>query len=196
MVPNPITGDELARDASTVPIVSAHAVAADELRTLTTPFGVVEVYKSDPAYIIALAGPYVIQILLQQTLTSVSVLRRAIADLCTRNDKIGFVAIFEPDAKLAFATDVRESVNALVRRYSPRFSGAALIYEKHGFHATAIRSVVTAINIASRAQHPNRVFSDLREGVSWVSRLTAAEPTPAGLVYIVQTLRQLQRIDR
>jgi hypothetical protein len=72
--------------------------------------------------------------------------------------------------------------SAAIRRVSPG-----------PFHATAIRSLVTAINVASRAQHPNRVFSDLREGLSWVSRLTAAEPTPAGLVHIVQTLRQLQR---
>jgi hypothetical protein len=183
----------LARDASTLPLSSAQAVAADEIRTLTTPFGVVEVYKCDRVYIIAVAGPYVIQIIEQQTLTSVSVLRRAIADLCTRNDQVGFVGIFEPNAKLALTPDVREGVNALIRRYSPRFSGAALIYEKQGFQATAIRSLVTAVNIASRAQHPNRVFSDLREGMSWVSRLTAAEPTPAGLVQIVQTLRQLQK---
>ena len=150
-------------------------------------------YSRDRGYVIAVAGPYLIQIVLQQTPTSVSVLGRALVDLCTRNDKIGFAGVFEPDAKLAFAADVKESLNALIRRYSPRFSGAALVYEKQGFHATAIRSVVTAINVASRAQHPNRVFSDLREGMSWVCKLTAAEPTAAGLVHIVQTLRQLLR---
>jgi hypothetical protein len=181
------------RNASTLPVASARAVAAQDLRTLTTPFGVVEVYSRDREYVIAVTGPYVIQVLLQQTPTSVSVLRRALTDLCTRHDKIGFLGIFEPNAQLTLSPDVRESVNALIRRYSPRFSGAALVYEKQGFHATAMRSLVTAVNVASRAQHPNRVFSDLREGVSWMCKLTAAEPTPAGLVHIVQVLRQSLR---
>jgi hypothetical protein len=154
---------------------------------------VVEVYSRDRAYVIAVAGPYVIQILLQQTPTSVSVLTRALADLCTRHEKIGFVGIFEPEANLALSPDVREGVNALIRRYSPRFSAAAIVYEKQGFGATAMRSLVTAINVASRAKHPNRVFSDLREAVSWVCKLTAPEPTPAGLVHIIQMLRQSLR---
>jgi hypothetical protein len=189
----PLIEVELAHNAASLLIASARPAATDELRTLATPFGVVEVYSRDRGYVIAIAGPYVIQILLEQTPTSVSVLSRALADLCTRNGKIGFLGIFEPDAKLGFPADVRESVNALIRRYSSRFSGAALIYEKQGFHATAIRSLVTAINVASRAQHPNRVFSDLREGVSWLSKLTAAEPTPAGLVRTVQMLRDSLR---
>jgi hypothetical protein len=181
----------LARNEAPYPRSSARApTGADDTRALTTPSGVVDLYSQDPGFLVAVAGPYTIQIAKgRPTMMALSTLQRAFADQSDRYEKFGFLAIVEPDAPLLLAPDVRNGFDVLVKRYSPRFTGAAIVYERTGFQATALRSLITAINIASRATHPNQVFSDLREGVCWLSKLTAAEPTPTGLVHIVQRLR-------
>jgi hypothetical protein len=88
------------------------------------------------------------------------------------------------------APDLRESVDAYVRRYSARFTGAAIVFEAPGFQATVVRSVVTAINLASRASHPTKVFDDLRTGCSWLGRLTPGEPTASRLYELTTQLRK------
>jgi hypothetical protein len=50
--------------------------------------------------------------------------------------------------------------------------------------------VVTAVNLASRASHPTKVFDDLRAGTSWLSRLTPGEPTASRLYELTTRLRQ------
>lgn len=164
----------------------------DDIRTVSTSSGSIEIYSKDPAFVIAVTGRYIVQIVRNQaSMTMVSLIRRALEDLSDRHDKFGFVALIEPNAQLLLPPDIRHGINTLVKRYSPRFTGAAIIFEKPGFHATAVRSVVTAINVASRASHPNHVFADLREGVYWLSKLTPPDPAPAALLSIVQQLRLL-----
>jgi hypothetical protein len=181
----------MARTESLYPLSGPRSQrVAEDVVTLTTAFGVVEVYSRDPGFVVAVTGRYFVQIIKDcATTTTVSLQRRALADLALRYDKFGYIALIEPEATLLIAPDVREGFNTLVKRYSPRFTGAAIVYEKTGFHATALRSVVTAINFASRASHPNHVFADLREGAIWLGKLTPPEPTPMALVNIVQQLR-------
>jgi hypothetical protein len=181
----------LARPASPS-LATARPLSVDDgIRTVSTPSGVVEIYSKDPAFVVAVAGRYLIQIVKDRvTSTTVSLIGRALADLSVRHDRFGFVAVLEPHAQLLMAPDIRSGFSGLVKRYSPRFTGAAIIYERTGFQATAVRSVVTAINFASRASHPNHVFADARAGLYWLSKLTPAELAPAGLFQIVQQLRQ------
>lgn len=186
-----------ARTASEYPPSSPRSqVIRSDVGTLSTRFGVVEVYSKDPGFVVAVIGRYFVQIVKDcATTTTVSLQRRALADLALRYDKFGYICLIEPEAKLLIPPDIREGLNALVKRYSPRFTGAAIVYEKTGFQATALRSVVTAINVASRATHPNHVFSDLREGTTWLGKLTPHEPTPSGLANVVQQLRLAPRTD-
>lgn len=178
------------RTMSQTAVSGARALGAPDTWSFTTPAGVVEVYSRDPAFVVAVVGRYVIQIVREQgTMTTVSLVRRALEDLSARYDKYGFVALIEPNAQLLLSPDIRNGFNAVVKRYSPRFTGAAIVFEKTGFHATAVRSVVTAINFASRASHPNHVFSDLRDGVTWLATLTPPEPTAQGLLGVIQQLR-------
>lgn len=150
----------------------------------------VKVYSQDTAYVIAVAGRYLVQIHRQHmTATGVSLMRRALTDLANEYPTFGYLAVVEPDAQLLLPPDIREGVQANAKRFSSRFSGAAVVYEKTGFQATALRSVVTAINFASRATHPNHVFGDLREAISWLSQLTGGEPTAARLLGITKLLR-------
>lgn len=164
--------------------------AQSDIRTLTTAAGLVDIYSRDPGFLVAVAGRYVVQIVKDRgTMMTVSLMRRALDDLTARYEKFGFLGVIESDAQLLMTPDVRNGMNALVKRFSPRFTGAAIVFEKTGFHATAVRSLVTAINLASRATHPNHVFSDLREGVSWLSHITPGEPAAGGLLQIIQLLR-------
>lgn len=187
----PITLGELARIHSERPVPSARVpVTQSDVRTLTTASGLVDVYSRDPGFLVAVAGRYAIQVINNRgTMMTVSLMRRALDDLSARYEKFGYLGVIEPDAQLLMPPDVRNGMNALVKRFSPRFTGAAIVYEKTGFHATAVRSVVTAINLASRATHPNHVFSDVREGVAWLSQITPGEPAAGGLLQIIQQLR-------
>jgi hypothetical protein len=151
---------------------------------------VVELYSKDPGYVVASVGKYFLHI--QRTrlnITGVSLMRRGVAEISERHDKFGYLVIIEPDADLLFPTDVRSGIDAMVKRYSNRMAGAAVVFEKQGFQATAVRSVVTAINVASRATHPTQVFSELQEGVSWLNGLTGGEPTAGRLLHIAKQLR-------
>lgn len=182
------------RSNSTHPLSSARGVQAPDTWSIETPSGRVEVYSRDPGFVVALAGRYVIQIIHDQaTTTTVSLMSRVLADLSARYEKFGYVALIEPHAQLLIPPDIKNGFNALVKRYSPRFTGAAIVFERTGFQATAVRSVVTAINFASRASHENHVFSNLRDGVTWLAKLTPPEPTAAGLLNIIQQLRVAHR---
>lgn len=150
----------------------------------------VEVYSRDPGYVVAAVGKYFIHI--QRTrlnLTGVSLMRRGVAEISERHEKFGYLVIIEPEADLLFSTDVRSGIDSMVKRFSSRIAGSAVVFEKQGFQATAVRSVVTAINVASRASHPTQVFSELQEGVSWLNSLTGGEPTAGRLLQIAKQLR-------
>jgi hypothetical protein len=150
-----------------------------------------KVYSQEPGYVVATVGRCLIQITVERTTaTAVGLIRRALADLSDRHTTFGFLCLLEPTAQLTMSPDVRESVNAFARRYSERFTGAAIVYEVPGFQATVVRSMVTAVNLASRATHPTKVFDDLRAGTSWLARLTPGEPTAARLFQLTTQLRK------
>src|SRR4051794_33746510 len=122
----------LVRMPSQYPVSNARALAVpDGIRSITTPFGVVELYSKDPDFVVAVANRYVIQIIKKQgTMTTISLLRRALNDLSVRYEKFGYAAVIEPDAQLLLQPDIRNGLNALVKRFSPRFTGAAIVYKK------------------------------------------------------------------
>jgi hypothetical protein len=181
----------LAAMRSEYPVSKGRALAAPQSnRSITTAFGVVELYSRDPAFAVAVVDRYVIQIIKDHaTTTTLSLMQRALTDLSARYEKFGYVGVIEPSATLTMRPDIKKGFSAQVKRFSPCFTGAAIVYEKTGFHATAVRSLVTAINFASRVSHPNHVFSDLREGMSWLCKQTTSGVSTAGLTHIVQHLR-------
>ncbi|HEU4577839.1 MAG TPA: hypothetical protein VFS67_06275 [Polyangiaceae bacterium] len=155
------------------------------------PNAELNVYSQEPGYVVALAGRCLIQIISDRmTSTTISLTRRALADQAERYDTFSFLCVLEPSAKLTMAPDLRESVDAYVRRYSTRFTGAAIVFEATGFQATVVRSVVTAVNLASRASHPTKVFDDVRAACSWLGRLTPGEPTASRLFELAAQLRK------
>jgi hypothetical protein len=151
------------------------------------------VYSQEPGYVVAVLGRCLIQVCIERTTsTTISLMRRALADLSERYDSFGYLCLLEPNAELTLPAELRESVNAYVRRYSTRFTGAAVVFEAPGFQATVVRSTVTAVNLASRASHPTKVFDQLRAGTSWLCRLTPGEPAAARLFSVTNQLRKPQ----
>lgn len=150
-----------------------------------------ERYSQEPGYVVATLGRCLIHITSERiTTTTVSLIRRAAADLSERHNAFGYLSVLEPSAQLSMAPDIRESIDAFAKRYSERFTGAAIVYELAGFQATVVRSIVTAVNLASRATHPTKVFDDLRAGTAWLTRLTPGEPTAARLFELTTQLRK------
>lgn len=150
----------------------------------------VKVYSEDTGNVIATAGRYYVQVVRDRaTAVAVSLMRRSLTDLAAAFPTFGYLLVLEPESKLLMPPDVRAGIDACVKRFTNQITGAAIVFEKTGFHATAVRSVVTAINLASRATHPNQVFAELPLAVSWLASLTPGEPTAARLLQIVKQLR-------
>ena len=149
-----------------------------------------EIYSQEPGYVVAVAGKYLIQVIRDRTTTTtISLVRRALADLASHHPTFGYLCILEPDAQLTLQPDVREGVHAYTKRYTSRLTGLAVVFEKAGFQGTAVRSVMTAVNVASRATHPSQLFDKLPEAASWLNRLTLGSLTTTRLVQVAKQLR-------
>ena len=159
-------------------------IAADRELTL---------YSQQPGHVVAVTGRCLVEVCVDRTTaTTISLVRRALGDLAERYDTFGYLCLFEPGAPITLPADLREGVNAYVRRYSARFTGAAIVFESQGFQATVVRSRVTAVNVASRATHPTEVFDNLRAGCNWLSRLTPGAPTAPRLFELTNQLRKTE----
>lgn len=176
-----------------MPNSSAHPLPSAD-STATAPVSqsgpILEVYSRDAGYVIAGVGNYLIQVTRTRlNVMGVSLMRRAMTEISERHEKFGYLAIVEPEAELTLPADVRSGIDSITKRFSSRMTGAAVVFEKQGFQATAVRSLVTAICVASRASHPVQVHSDLQEALSWLSGLTGGEPTAVRLLQISKQLR-------
>lgn len=176
-----------------MPNSSAHTLASSDASAAAPASQsgpVLEVYSRDPGYVIASVGKYFINISRTRlNITGVSLMRRAMTEMSERHEKFGSLTIVEPEADLLLPGDVRSGIDNIVKRFSTRMTGAAIVFEKQGFQATAVRSLVTAINVASRASHPTQVYSELQEALSWLNGLTGGEPTVGRLLQVVKQLR-------
>ncbi len=149
-----------------------------------------QVYSQESSYVIAAVGRCLIHIVRDRTTaTTLSLMRRASAELAESYPTFGYLAILENGAQIMMPPDIRDGVNAFVRRYSSRFTGVAVVFEKTGFHGTALLSVVTAINFASQAKHASEVFTSVPDAALWLSRRTPGELTPTRLIQVANQLR-------
>jgi hypothetical protein len=64
--------------------------------------------------------------------------------------------------------DVRANMAKVIGKHTRNITGAAIVCAGTGFRATAMRSIVTAIHIASLAAHPLRVFSEMAPALAWL----------------------------
>lgn len=85
-------------------------------------------------------------------------------------EKIAFLTILEAGCDLSTSSDVRSDLANLIRARQNDLAAAAIVFEQHGFRMTMVRSVITAIYLASRARFPNSVFSDVTQATRWMEK--------------------------
>jgi hypothetical protein len=117
--------------------------------------------------------------------------RRLFQRLRTRHpqDKLSYLVVAETGVGIQMASDVRAAVAAMLREYQKAIVGSAIVFEATGFRASIVRSVVAAINLASRLEFPSSVQSDLASAARWLVEKGGLRMSAADLVEAVRAFR-------
>lgn len=149
---------------------SALTMAGPSSRNALEPeFGTTDIVDSESGWAIATPGNYIVAIVTGRM--DIHGARQMIAVTerqCQEHAKVGYLSLLTKTSSSMMARDVRQTVDEMVQRYTSRYGAAAIVFEGEGFAATFVRSVVTAINLATRASHPNRVFSQVEPALMWL----------------------------
>jgi hypothetical protein len=117
--------------------------------------------------------------------------RRLFQQLRTRHpqDKLSYLVVAETGVGIQMPSDVRAALAAMLREYQKAIVGSAIVFEGTGFRASIVRSVVAAINIASRLEFPSSVQSDLASAARWLVEKGGLRMSAADLVDAVRAFR-------
>jgi hypothetical protein len=104
------------------------------------------------------------------TLAGVLDCRRVFELMCKRSDaRFGYLAVVEPSAGTSMPAEVRTALSKLVKEYERSIAAAAIVFEETGFGASIVRSVVSAINLATRIEYPSKVESSIGRAGVWLT---------------------------
>ena len=117
--------------------------------------------------------------------------RRLFQQLRTRHpqDKLTYLVVAEAGVGTQMQSDVRAAVAAMLRDHQDAIAGSAIVFEGTGFRASIVRSVVAAINLASRLDFPSSVHSDLASAAAWLAERGGLRMSAADLVEVVRVFR-------
>jgi hypothetical protein len=87
-----------------------------------------------------------------------------------RKSKFGYLAIVEPDAGSNMPSDVRAALSSMLKQHQRSIAASLIVFEGTGFGASIVRSVVSAINLATRIEFPAKVESNLFRGNVWLTQ--------------------------
>jgi hypothetical protein len=118
--------------------------------------------------LIASLGPCLIVLSYTITLAGVEAIGRGMAKLTQGKQKACSISFVERTTGPGTAPDARQAITEIARKYDSGIGGAAIVCGGTGFRATAVRSVVTAIHMASRATYPTKVFSTDAPAFEWL----------------------------
>jgi hypothetical protein len=133
--------------------------------SLTQPYNLLHVGSTD---LIASLGPCLIVLSYTITLAGVEAIGRGLAKLTQGKQKACSISFVERTTGPGTASDARQAITEIARKYESSLSSAAIVCGGTGFRATAVRSVVTAIHMASRATYPTKVFSTDSPAFEWL----------------------------
>jgi hypothetical protein len=139
----------------------------------------VHVIDADDSFAVALVASYIVLIWRRDiTLRGVAALRRAFdhVRLHRSHTKAGLLTIIRKDCKLVAEADVRGALAQLLKANERGIGGAAIAYEGNGFVSAVVRSVITAINLASGSHFANTVVGNSEEAVAWLVK-TMQDPS-------------------
>jgi hypothetical protein len=121
--------------------------------------------------------------------------KEAFAKLALKEDrKFVFLTAVVPGCDINTPTEVRKDVAALLKTYEWQLACAAIVFENNGFGMTIVRSVMTAIHMASRSRFPNAVFGSVESALAWMAAHTESNDVrlePARIVDAFGHLRTL-----
>jgi len=127
-----------------------------------------DILHAGPSDLVARVGQCLIVLSHALTLDGVNAIARGMGKLTQRQQTACSISIVERKSGPGTSPEVRTAVAEIVRKYDTSISGAAVVCDGSGFRATAVRSVVTAINMASRASHPSKVFASCEPAFEWL----------------------------
>lgn len=105
------------------------------------------------------------------------------------NDKVAFCTVVDAGCALSTPPEVRNDLAAMLKKHEAQLAGASITFEGKGFKMTMVRSVITAIYMASRSQFPNSVFGEIESAAAWLS-LLAPSQSPSEIVAAIGQLRK------
>ena len=149
------------------PSGAAQRTPAEAPRTgRTQPYELLHFGDTD---LVACVGPCLVVLSHELSLDAVAAMGRGMAKLEHRYGKLSSLAFVERKGGPTTASEARDAIAELVRKHAHAITGAAVVCEGTGFRATAIRSVVTAIHMASRSSHSSKVFAAPEPALEWLA---------------------------
>ena len=149
---------------------------------------------TDATNVVACLGPCVLVISHTLTLPAAEAIGRAFASIVQRQQKLCALSIVESRPGPGPAPEARDAVAELTRQHNKHITGAAIVCDGTGFRATAVRSMVTAIHMASRSSHPSKVFTTTEPALDW---LQSTRPTrDLDLPLLARAVADLQALLR
>jgi hypothetical protein len=140
--------------------------------------------------LVACVGPCLVVVSDTLTLEGVDAMGRAMTKLTQRYGKLSSLSFLDRNGGPKLSAPARDGVTELVRKHAPALSGSAVVCEGTGFRATAVRSIVTAIYMASRATHPSKVFAAPEPAIEWL--LTTRSDGAIGAALLLETAATLR----
>ena len=111
-----------------------------------------------------------------------------------RPQGVGSVTVIDPTATMP-SDETRRAINEVTKQTLEHALGSATVVLGDGFWASAMRGVMTTINLVSNPRHPNKVFRHEAEAVEWVIK-TLGESLPAYRRPLLDGLAQLQAVAK
>lgn len=101
--------------------------------------------------------------------SDLAALRGELANLAQRwKSGCGFLLCLRADTRPP-EPGMRDRIVATLRQMAPRLNALGCVVLGEGFMASAKRSVIAALLLGMRSDHPTKVFSDVGTGVRWLT---------------------------
>lgn len=127
-----------------------------------------ELIAANPTETVAIGGDCLL-VIIGRTMSAsgVHAVQRGCEQLSRRYPRFGYLSVIEGYRLGQLEPRARDLMAEVVSKYSPCMAVASFAVAGVGFGPTAVRSVLTAIHIASRSKHPMKVFSTLDGALEW-----------------------------
>ncbi len=102
---------------------------------------------------------------------------------------ISMLVVVESHSAMPTA-DVRKALQEALEGGAGTTLLSAVVHEGTGFQASAIRSVVTGLNMLTRLPYPHRIFATVGDAAVWIGGNSACGLDPLRVVQIIHEVRR------